>query len=391
MPLDNPIPYYLQAVQNQNQNRNQMNQDLASLGQGLGQGFNTIRQALQEQKKKQLLAQIVQAMKTQGSPQQGPQMSSTIPAGQPMSAGTGNVGQDVQMPPTSGMGGPSQDNTQLIQQLMMQYDPQSEIKSYMDKQDPYKQALTQQALSEADKNRRPPAEKAEWSAYPGTTKDGKALELNKLTGEIRPVAVGVGGVVPNAGSAMAGVRQKQFTLQDLPSNQGPTTAGGAAYQVKVAARQGMNLIAKAGSPQRTALATGDLARAILRNAPTDEAMRNANFSDTVIQKMSALKQKITADPTVVSNPQIRQEMYNIFQEMDKSATPFIQNQLDDMADAGFPVTDATRKRQMGETLPVIPFQEAMPMPGGQTQAGAQAYSDPGKEARYQAWKKSQGL
>lgn len=200
-----------------------------------------------------------------------------------------------------------------------------------------------------------------WTPVAGMiSKNGKPILVN-ADGEMKE---GNMEVKPTAGSAYAGVREKQFTLQDLPSNQGPSTAGGAAYQVKVAARQGKALIAKAGSPQRTGLATGDLARSVLRNSPTDEAMRNANFSDNLITRWSQLKQKITADPTSVNNPQIRREIYNLFDEMDKSATPFIKNQLDDMESTGFTIPPNVRKRQLGETLPDIPFEEG-PSDNGQ--------------------------
>jgi len=218
---------------------------------------------------------------------------------------------------------------------------------------------------------KPPKQNQEWQAVSGELSEtGRPLEIDKVTGEIREAGP---KSKATSGSAFANTRMKQYTISDLPSNQGPTTAAGAAYQVKVAARQGKSLIAKAGSPQRTALATGDLARAILRSSPTEEAMKNANFSDNTIQKWAMLKQQITADPTTVNNPQIRREIYNIFDEMDKSATPFIQNQLDDMQDLGFQITPAIRKRQLGETLPDVPFidtttqapgkQQSMPMVG----------------------------
>lgn len=210
----------------------------------------------------------------------------------------------------------------------------------------------------------------EWSPVPGMlTKEGYPLMIDKFSGGMKQ------GPIPataTGGSAYAGIREKQFGLQDLPSNQGPSTAAGAAYQVKVAARQGKSLIAKAGSAQRTGLAQGDLARAVLRNSPTDEAMRNGNFSDNLVTRWSQMKQKLTADPGAVNNPAIRKEIYSIFDEMDKSATPFIQNQLDDMVSAGFKLAadPKVRKRQLGETLPDIPFIDTTPEPAGVATGGA---------------------
>ena len=371
----NPVDAWLQMAQMKNQNRRQMYGDMAGIGQGLGEGFNSIGQAIGEQKKKALLQQIMQQMKNQQTPIQGPAgyappnqgpNSSAVPAGQ--------------KPPP---------NPQAMNSLFMQADPQGMIKQMMDQQDPYKKALTNQAMSEAEKNRRPSEPKPEWSAVSGMSdKQGNPIELDKFTGQMKAVPIPGGTKSTGYGSTMGPIRQAQYTLQDLPSNQGPSTAGGAAYQVLVGSQQGMNLIAKAGSTQRTGLAQADLARSVIRSTPTDEALKNANFSDNFITKVGQIRQRITSDPTAISNPQIRKEMYTIFKEMRESSRPFIQNQLDDMEAVGFPLSPSIRKRQLGDTLPVIPFQEGGNRP---QQAVNQPYSDPGKEARYQSWKKSQGL
>lgn len=238
---------------------------------------------------------------------------------------------------------------------------------------------------------KPKVPQKDWRPVPGQeTKDHKAIYYN-ATDPSEEMEGTIPGVQTGYGATMGKTRLGQYTMQDLPSNQPPSTAGGAAYQVKVAARQGRALIGKAGSAQRTGLATGDLARAILRAAPTDEAMQHANFSDNLVTRFSLLKQKITADPNTVNNPQVRKEMYGIFDEMDKAAEPWIKNQLDEMKDQGFPISDKTYRRQLGLDIPDIPFIE---LPGGQPgqnpaqPAQAGTYSDPGKEARYQAWKKA---
>lgn len=227
------------------------------------------------------------------------------------------------------------------------------------------------------KNQQPKVTTA-WHPVPGMlSKGGKPIEINEQTGEYReaPIAAKPAG---GLGSGMATVRQNQYTLQDLPSNQPANTAGGAAYQVLVGSQQGMNLIARPGSVQRTGLAQGDLARTILRNSPTDEALRNANFSDNLITRWGQMKQRLTADPQALANPQIRKEMYDIFSEMRTSAKPFIQNQLDDMNDAGFPVTPNTRKRQLGETLPVIPFDAGTSVEKSATPSSGWSYVGPVK-------------
>lgn len=332
MALDNPIGAILQAAEAKNRNRQQANQDIASLGQSLGQSADVFAKQIQARKQKQQWQQTINGLIN--DPTVNPQLKQMLPL-------------IAQHPELMGQLGPG---------LMKQQAP-----------------------------------RPEYQAVPGImSKGGKPFIFDKFTGDMKegPMqATPTGGM----GSAMAGVRKSQFALQDLPSNQGPTTAGGAAYQVKVGARQGKNLIARPGSPQRTAAATADLVRAITRVAPTDEGLKMANFSGNLVDRWARMKQQLTADPSVVDNPKIRKEMYDIFDEMDKSATPFVKMQLDNMEDAGFPVTPNTRKREMGETLPEIPYMESqMPAAGNPSAPGA-PYQDPGKEARYQAWKKSQGL
>lgn len=201
--------------------------------------------------------------------------------------------------------------------------------------------------------------KPEWSVAPGMmSKNGFPIEVDKYTGEMKPG--NIPAVSTGYGNTMGPIRKAQYTMQDLPSNQGPTTAGGAAYQVKVAARQGKSLIAKAGSAQRTGLASGDLARAVMRISPTEQAMQTANFSDNLITRWNLLKQKITADPNQVNNPAIRKELYSIFDEMDKSAEPWIVNQLDEMRDQGFNISKQTYDRQLGRNIPDIPFIDVSP-------------------------------
>lgn len=308
MALDFPWEAYMEATQRKNKNQQQLAQTLGqtigNLGQDVGQGIQAHRAA---QKKKQDQAQLSTAVDS-----------------------------------------------------LVQHNPQLAGYGQVFKSNP---ALMGQLLPGLTKPQKP---SSEYAPIPGFLSDKHPVLYDK-TDPSKTTILPMQGEA-TGGSQMAGVRAKQFTLQDLPSNQGPNTAGGAAYQVKVAARQGKNLIAKAGSSQRLGLATGDLARAVLRASPTDEAMHNANFSDNTINRWSQIKQKITSDPGSVNNPAVRKEIYSIFDEMDKSAAPFIQNQLDDMADAGFPVTAATRKRQMGETLPDIPFIEFP----GQTPAAPQA-------------------
>lgn len=160
---------------------------------------------------------------------------------------------------------------------------------------------------------------------------------------------------------MADVRGTQSISSDLPSNQGPSKVPGAASQIQLAARQGMALIAKPGSPQQIALASSDLARAVQRSAPQMETLGGASFANNYTTQISALAQKITADPTSKDVPKLRRQMYDILKDLRESSKPYISNQLDtveDMWKNRLPKNwPDIRKREMGENIPDIEFQE----------------------------------
>lgn len=154
-------------------------------------------------------------------------------------------------------------------------------------------------------------------------------------------------------------RGAQAFMSELPSRSGPNTAAGAAYMVKVSARQGKSIIAKAGSPQQIALASGDIARAVMRAAPQLEAMRGSDFTNNLITNWNQLTQRLTADPTGKDVPKIRKQMYDLLDELDKSASPWIENQLKTIEDTFEGQTpknwEMIKKREMGSTISDIPF------------------------------------
>lgn len=130
-----PWEAYMAAQQQKNQNQQNMNQNIAGLGQGLGQIGQDVGLIYQQQKQKELMDQLMAASRGQGALQQGPQMP-TGPAIQGPSgyAPPGNHPSAVRagqypMPqnPTSGMGAPAQDNTSVINSLLMQLAPKESM------------------------------------------------------------------------------------------------------------------------------------------------------------------------------------------------------------------------------------------------------------------------
>jgi hypothetical protein len=128
MALDFPWQLFAQAQQQKNQNQQDMYQNISGIGQGLGNIGDVIGKAVQQQKQKKLMADLVKAMQGQGQPMapvQGPQGyappgagPSVVPAGQ--------------RPPGQ------QDNSQQIQSLMMQMNPDLYMKDIYPKTLPKK-------------------------------------------------------------------------------------------------------------------------------------------------------------------------------------------------------------------------------------------------------------
>lgn len=146
-----------------------------------------------------------------------------------------------------------------------------------------------------------------------------------------------------------------MSLQQNPSEMGVNTLPGAAAQVLIGSKMGKSLIAKPGSPQRTAAARADAARTILRKSPTDEALQTMDYTGNLSQRWAVLKQNLLTDPESVDNPKIRKDMYDLFDDMQKAAMPFIANQLANKESAGIPVPPELKQRELGLNIPEIPF------------------------------------
>lgn len=162
-------------------------------------------------------------------------------------------------------------------------------------------------------------------------------------------------------SPYADVRATQNIMSDLPSRSGPSTQAGAASTVQFSARQGKQLIANPGSPQKLALSAVDLARTVQRNAPTVDTLTNAGFADNLATKLSLLSQKITADPNSKDVPKLRKEIFDIFTDLEDSSKPIIQRQLDTTESLWKtrlpPEWETIKKSELGENLPPIVFNE----------------------------------
>lgn len=152
-------------------------------------------------------------------------------------------------------------------------------------------------------------------------------------------------------------RMKQMQISDLPSRSNPNTTAGAAAQVQIAARQGKALIAKATSPQNLALASSDLARAVQRASPQAEVIGASSYAQSIPTILGRLNQVITSNPNSPDVPKLRKQLYDTFDELEKSSKPYIAQHLQTMEDSGFtlPNWQQIKARELGAELPNIPF------------------------------------
>jgi hypothetical protein len=135
-PYGKLFPSFIQGQQVQEENKKK--QILQQLMQSMGQSQQ--QQLLQQPTQQMMQPQpLMPPMQMNRAPQGSP---SQIPPGQPMSAGPGNIGQDVQMPQqqppqqSQQQGGLSQQQLQMMAQI----DPQGTIKYIMDQNDVVRQA-----------------------------------------------------------------------------------------------------------------------------------------------------------------------------------------------------------------------------------------------------------
>lgn len=452
----------MQAADRKNQNRQDMNANIAGLGQNLGGALSSIGNMIAEEKKKKIVAQILQAMQTQGAPQQGPPLpplgtqppipgmgqlppnlspgpgvpsppggqqsmmpSTQIPPGQPMSAGLSNVGQDVQMPPspppqpipsqgpgmpTSGIGGPPQDNTKLLQNLMMQYDPQKSIEAMM--------------ASRTQKQASP------WRVVPGMmSPTGKPIQQNEQTGEVREAEInspiiptGRGNAALQNGLGGTGVRLTSPTdpsksryydarataaetgaLSTIEKNIDPsvasrTTPVGAAATTVRRAINGLTLLNQPVVTKTALEATmSDVDAILTQGSATVEGRKMLNASN-VYQNVAAYKSFVSSAPDKV---QVPGNVVNIYRDILKDLAPVSEKFVKDRVEQQWNFYKSRGNKLAGDKQYAAlkdrilnGFSVQVPEGGGQSGQGQPGalppITDPGKQARYEAWKKANG-
>lgn len=157
----------------------------------------------------------------------------------------------------------------------------------------------------------------------------------------------------------ADMKDRQYILSTLPSRSPVGSQPAQAATIQLSARQLKALIATPGAYQRLGLAKGDVARMVLRSAPQEEVLKDAGFSNTFINSLNVLKQKISSDPSAIDQPLIRKELYDIGTHLEESSRPIIERSLNETErsyNGKLPLDWAkTRSEELGEKFPDIPF------------------------------------
>ena len=298
--LDNPLNAYMQMAEAKNRNRQQMYQDIAGIGQGIGGTAQSIAQAMKEQKKKQILAKLVQAVQQQGAPQQGPQLP--------------GVGMTPGMPaPKSGIGAPGQDNNSLIQSLMLQYDPQSAMRMMP----------TPLQQSEIAKNNAMAKRYNQMTSPPGS---GGPLTPQQ---ELRQKYIDAINRRTEIQGKSVDNRQRNLLLRgtNLPGQQLK-----ALTQNNMRADRALDLLSKPNVTwQSLGFAITDLGAIMQGGVPHKEQILEAQFPSWK-QKVAQYKTFATGQPTANVPEPIRNEVVRMIQSLKSVDNEFLQQNMRNQMD-----------------------------------------------------------
>lgn len=400
MALQVPWEAFFEAQKMKNQNQQNMYQNIAGLGQGLGEGIGAVGQAIQEQQRKKALLKLLQQIQNQNQPQQPSvpptQSMGTIPPGQPMTAGLGNVGQDVTMtapPPQkpvaqSPMGGSSQPfNGVDPSQLMKALGPDTVAEILKAQLAPnrygqkgqaskptgsiFRNSATGEMTDDPVKANGP-----EWKEYKTTQGDILNKLAGQTSGKARNESMGA-----RAEAMQRGIDARQ--IDRLAQTVGVTSAQrNLLQQNNMRANRAIELASKPMTWQEFGAVTTDAAAIMQGGAPQVQQLHDMSYPSWK-QDLARAQTFISSTPTANVPDEFKNRIIGMIkgvQQVDnrylKKNAEFMQKMLAPTIRGGIDQFKA----------PIADMTNTITESGG----GAQPYSDPGKEARYQAWKKSQG-
>lgn len=309
MALDFPFDAFVQAAKQKNQNRQDMYGNIEGIGQGLGSGMGAIAGLIKKQKDQQTLAQIVAKMRAQGQPQQGPQMPGVgIASGQ--------------MPPASGFGAPSPDQSGDIMGLSLALDPTGAL---------MKNIATAERYMGGLKNKPTSGKRTVYEAPDGTVSlipsegatplevgDDRALTYTAV-GKSKPAEV----ERADAYKTFAEARKKGVDLQaaiTLSKTTNPAVAGGGTLLGKLAMtnlRSDRNITMLSQGPvtyQILGNALTDIAGAYQGGVPHIQQYMDQKYPG-YMEKVAYYKSLVTNNPQAIVPKPIQDEVLRISKEL----------------------------------------------------------------------------
>jgi len=356
-----PWGAFIRASQQRDKYAQDVPESLAGIGEGLGKGLGAIGEVIQQHRQKRALQQLLQQL--QGGQQQPIPQQSMGPqsGGQPMSAGIGNIGQDVRMPPQPGAQTPQGSPQQPFNGM----DPSKLLALYMQANPAGAQELIgriiQNKMGISTLN---PLQQAQAGYYnaranqlmgPGATKDfatpEQALQFMGDIPENRQFIQSLGDRIPwnvikaksgqEAQSTMLKERgtwakawedrvnlQRRYMLYNALNTLDKSSGGvlGSAGIIQYRSNRGRDLLSSAGiklDARTYALVNADLAAIAQGGSPTIVAQAEAQMP-TIRQTANRLLQQITSDPSSVNQPGIRKQLLSIFNTFGNSAKGILE-------------------------------------------------------------------
>lgn len=342
-------------------------------------------------------AQVPNDVLTQKIVQKYPQYAKAITPGQPQQNPMAQIQpQPAQRPPQQGLG---QMDPSAMLKAYARADPQGAqqllsklMGSQFGPQDPQKQADLNYTLAQTDKLRQPAKPTSPWRVVPGQlSKNGKPIQQNEQTGEVREASLDV-GLQPNA-RVNASQARTDFLNKSLDYKQRDLLMKGtnlpgqqlkALTQNNMRADRALDLLSGPATWQKMNFALADLAGIMQGGAPHKEEILNSQFPSWK-QKVAQYKTFSTGQPTANVPDPIKNEVISMIQSLKKVDNDYLQQNLQNQEQMLGPTIQGFDKIKPGIEQGTQNFMQGTQKP--QAALGPTATGPNGKKIRFNgtAW------
>lgn len=347
-----------------------------------------VQQFQQGQQQKQKQAQLGQLLQQMRGTPQGASAPTQIPPGQPMTAGLGNMGQDVTM------SNPQQAQPPQAQQPPMAggMDPNALLGAYA-KIDPQgAQELLQKNMMKQFGPQAPVKPTSPWRIVPNMmSKAGKPIQQNEQTGEVREAPLDALQSSPRSNAMQS---RTDYLNKSLDYKQRDLLMKGTnlpGQQLKVLTQNNMRadraldlLSAPQVTWQKLNFALTDLSAIMQGGAPHKEEILNSQFPSWR-QKVAKYRTFSTGQPDANVPAPIKNEVIGMVNSLKKVDNQFLQQNLQNQEQMLGPTIQGFDKVKPMIEQGTKNFTQGL---GSNQKSKTGPYSDKAKEARYQAYLKA---